>query len=471
MLILRKPWTRQPQTVVGVNWAHQRANGLCFFSPLGDAFGFRDLITQQWFTKVGLGTGVVTPEGQTKLFGTSNYCTFTPPAQIGPTTPLTIAWTQLHTVSTSASVVAQINFGTGGTHRPLLIYESATGASAFLAGPQVFAGAHNWASSVGVPVNGQIDRFVLVAAGGSQSITGSDWTLYRNGALMARGTTTNFADSALAGARLGVRESAPTDPFDGALLDVRIWARPLTPSEAADESIRIKAAELYQPRRIIIPVSAGAGGGDVTLALTGQASASAAGTLATTVSTEINGATVTASAGTVALTASVALSGSEVTASAGAVAASTTLDLTGQAVTAAAGNVTTGSDVTAALSGSAANADAGIVAPALSVALTGSAVTASAGTVAQSCTVTLSGQAVTAAAGTVVASTDGSITLAVTGEQIVVSAGTVSQSRTVALSGQAVVVSAGTISYDDGTSTTIPTMPPYITVYMWKRTA
>ena len=226
---------------------------------------------------------------------------------------------------------------------------------------------------------------------------------------------------------------------------------------------------LYEQSRIWVPVSAA--GGDVTVALSGQAVTASAGTLAPTASLALSGQAVTASAGT--LTASQALSGQAVTASAGTAAPTLTIALTGQAVTASAGTVTynASGNITLALSGQAVTASAGTLVPSRTVAQTGQAVTASAGTVAPGLSKTaageqittsagtltlgivvpLSGQAVIASAGAVTYNASGATTVALTGSAVTVSAGAVIGSRTVALTGSAVAATAGTVIAQTGT--------------------
>lgn len=207
-----------------------------------------------------------------------------------------------------------------------------------------------------------------------------------------------------------------------------------------------------RPKRVF--VTAGGGGGDVTVALSGQAATASAGTLVPSSSKALSGQAATISAGTLTPSISKALSGTAVTVSAGTLTPSRTVPLSGQAVTVSAGTITynAGSDITLALSGAEVTASAGTLVPSSSVSLAGSAVTASAGTVVPTFPRTLSGSAVTVSAGTVTPS----MSVPLVGQAVTVSAGTLTYAPegdvTVALTGEAVTVSAGTLTASGGDS-------------------
>lgn len=168
----------------------------------------------------------------------------------------------------------------------------------------------------------------------------------------------------------------------------------------------------------------GGGSPDVTLALTGLAATSSAGTLGVSHSQALTGQAATASAGSLTPSRSIALAGQAATASAGtltpsralaltgqAVAASsgtltpsTTIGLVGQQVTASAGFLTVPGDVTLALTGLSATASAGTLGVGVSKALSGQAATSAAGTLGAALALALSGQQVSASAGTLTAS-------------------------------------------------------------------
>lgn len=256
-------WAAQPQEVVGIDWSHPRTDRLCFFMPGGDALGMRDLVRNQLLTLTGLSTQILTSEGPTRLFGTSSYADFTAPPEIGATTPFTVAWSQEARSTSAYSAILNVNFGSG-TNCFAVYQSSAVAAYYFTAGPRGGGStAHSWSVALGAVTNNRLDRFVLRAAAGSQSVTGSDWSLFRNGQLVSRGTSTTFSAFTGAAARIGARETG-ADPWEGAILDMRLWARVLSDDEAARESQVQPAAELYEPRRIWVPVGAAGGAVDVT---------------------------------------------------------------------------------------------------------------------------------------------------------------------------------------------------------------
>lgn len=261
-MLIRKPLTL-PVGGHRINRAHPRAQGLCFFAPLRDAYGLVELHSGQMMAPTGLSSRLVTLAGSALSFGTSSYADFTPPPQIGANTPFTVAWTQEARSTSGYSTILNVNFGTAGAHNGFLIYEG-TVADVYRmsAGPQAVGGAHSWATAIGAVTNNRLDRFVLRAAAGSQSTTGSDFTLWRNGVLISRDSSSSFAANTSAGAKIGTRMGGAPDPWEGAILDMRLWARVLSDDESANESQQARVGELYEPLRIWIPAYvAPAGGG------------------------------------------------------------------------------------------------------------------------------------------------------------------------------------------------------------------
>lgn len=259
-------WEAQPRGPVGINWGHQRADGLCFFAPLNADHHLRDLAGEQRATRTGLEAINSAQDGSLYyLFGTSNFADFqTVPAAIGPSTPFTIAWTQEARATSGQSTIINVNFGTAGVHFAFAIYQSSTANGyEFTAGPRTSGGAHSWSSALGVTTNDRLDRYVLRASGGSQSTTASEWTLYRNGALVTRGTSATFSSFTTAGFRVGARDTG-ADPWEGLIGDLRMWARVLGEDEAEQESTIQGAWDLYGPAQIWVPGAAPAPPGFVT---------------------------------------------------------------------------------------------------------------------------------------------------------------------------------------------------------------
>jgi hypothetical protein len=186
----------------------------------------------------------------------------------------------------------------------------------------------------------------------------------------------------------------------------------------------------YTPRTWYFGRASAGGGGDVSVALTGQSLTASAGTLTPATSVPLTGSALAASAGTLAPALSVALSGSGLTASTGTLTVSNSVALSGSSLTAAPGTL----------------------APALSVALTGAALSIVAGTLtatggdAGNVTVALTGQSLTISAGTLAPETS----VALTGSGLTAATGTLTPDLAVAMAGAALSVVAGTLTASGG---------------------
>jgi hypothetical protein len=192
-----------------------------------------------------------------------------------------------------------------------------------------------------------------------------------------------------------------------------------------------------------------AGGGDVTVALTGQSLTASAGTLTVSNAVPLSGSALAASAGTLTASNSVALSGSSVTAAAGTLSPSLAVALSGLAASLSAGTLTVsvGGDVSVALTGQSLAASAGTLTPSHSVPLSGSALAPAAGTLAPSLSAALSGSALAATAGTLAPE----VAAALSGVGASSALGTLSPEFAVALEGLAASVTAGTLTATGGT--------------------
>lgn len=172
-----------------------------------------------------------------------------------------------------------------------------------------------------------------------------------------------------------------------------------------------------------------AAGGDVTLALTGQALASALGTLVPNLSLALTGQAAASAAGTLVPGTSKTLTGSALASSAGTLIPAATVLLVGSAL---------------ALS-------AGTLVPALSLALSGQALTGSLGTLVPALSVPLSGLLITIGQGNL--SAPGNVTVALTGIALAASQGALVPSTSKALAGSALSIGLGTLI--PGTSPTL----------------
>lgn len=258
--LLRLGWERQPVGPVGINWGHPRAEGLAFFAPLSAAHGTRDLVAEQLGTRTGLEAYLPSQAGAIHhLFGTSNFVDFpTVPSAIGSTTPFTVAWTQEPRSTTGYATPLLVNFGSGTNQ--FVIYQAASDASyAFVVGPRAGGNSPSFSSSIGLQVNERLDRYVLQALAGSQSLLPADYVLWRNGVRFTTSSTVSLGLVSAAIFRVGARD-AGSDPFEGLIGDLRMWSRVLSDGEAEAESTLPEAYALYEPQRIWVPVSAGSPG-------------------------------------------------------------------------------------------------------------------------------------------------------------------------------------------------------------------
>lgn len=297
-------------------------------------------------------------------------------------------------------------------------------------------------------------------------------TVYLDGGSAVSDTTSIGPDASFSRIRFGAAltvADAILQPWNGILGECAIWSRALS----ADEHMRLWSPatryEMWYPLRSRKWFVQG-GGGDVSVALTGQSASATAGTLGVTHSNAAAGQASTAVAGTLAPSLAIAIAGSasatsvgtltpaatatlagqQTAASAGTLAPTTTLGLAGQAASAAAGTVTPLGDVTVALSGQAITASAGTASPAITRAASGQSCAATAGTVLPAVSVNANGTQLATAAGTLTLG----IVVPLAGLASTAAAGTVIYSTgsnvTVALSGQAVTASAGALTWGRG---------------------
>ena len=250
------PWDSQPQEAVRVNWAHPLATDLAFLAPLNPETGLADLVSGQIPTVTGSITAEANRYGRFLNFGSGKRLDFaSTPKSISPTTAATIAWTQEPISPSVNSTILSAQFGAAGSDRPFVIYQSTNATYRFTAGPSSTNGAHQWLAA-GSPVDRQRDVFVLTTINGISSTTSADWALYRNGELVTQSGRTNYSSSTSGGFRVGALLTG-SDPWEGMIGDLTMWARVLDADEAARwcENVNV----LYEPRRIWVPVSAASG--------------------------------------------------------------------------------------------------------------------------------------------------------------------------------------------------------------------
>ena len=244
------------------------------------------------------------------------------------------------------------------------------------------------------------------------AVYGAQWgtegrRLYVNGALDATSTNNAQIVSAAVQPSLGNRQAGGR-PLNGVLH----WWLGFNINIGDDWHALIAQDpwQLFEPRRIFVPVSAG-GGSDVTVNLSGISAAFAQTSPVTSSTVALSGESATASAGIVLPAFSAALSGQAIVAAAGGLSSSTSCALSSQSATFAAGSVV----------------------PSVAIAVIG--------------------LQATFAAGTLTASSSGGDTAALTGEVVSFAQTAPSVSVTIALTGIAATMSAGILSASSGTAT------------------
>ena len=230
-------WTSQPQNPVGIALEKSITKGLVFCAPLSPASGLIDLVQKQRATKIGMASLRPARNGMYYSFGTGNYLSFPSiPKGLTPTTPTTVAWTQLPVATAGYSTILHINVGTPGVTDSVVIFQSTTDSGYyFTAGPRTAGGAQSWSPAIGPLTNGVFDKFVLVAAGGLNSTTSTNWNLYRNGNLVARTLPNSFSANSDGVFTIGVNEG-PANPFEGVIGNLHIWNRALLEAEIKEWS-------------------------------------------------------------------------------------------------------------------------------------------------------------------------------------------------------------------------------------------
>lgn len=268
--LIRSQWERQPVGPVGINWGHARAEGLAFFAPLSGAHGTRDLVAEQLGTRTGLEAYLPTSGAIYHQFGTGNFCNFPEvPAGITGSTPITFAWTQDPRSTTGYSTVLTFA-ATGVTNGFAIFLSSSDSAYFFTAGHRNAGNVASFSSSIGAVTNDRLDRFVLTVSGGVTSNTVSHYTLWRNGERFTTATASTYSASTSSVFRIGALEDG-SNPFEGLIGDMRMWARVLSDGEAEEESTVQGSWALYQPQRIWVPGSVAGGSFSATGALSADA--------------------------------------------------------------------------------------------------------------------------------------------------------------------------------------------------------
>lgn len=262
------PWDSQPQEVVEVDWNNPLTNGLVFLAPLWPG-QLNDIVGGKRATVTGTLGYAATRDGVFPLFSGSQYIDYGAFGAEFPAGPATIAWIQ--------TPIAQSGFNTlmnlmpsGGVNSWVCYQNGGGGSYAFTFGRRAGTGPANYNTTVGTPANGDTRRFI-VRSPSLDTATYTDYSLFDrfSGALAPDGSTT-YGGNTSTGMRIGALLPSGGDGFDGAIGMVAIWKRQLSDAEARDYNAN--PWQLFAPRTIWVPVSAGGGGTEVGLSTETDAS-------------------------------------------------------------------------------------------------------------------------------------------------------------------------------------------------------
>ncbi len=380
----RRFWSPQfvPNEPFEINWAHPLSNNLVGFWPLNGTLN--DLVAGNNLSASSLrnfGVAAIGPVWQ-------SASTTQTPANVGMVAPiigsgqmsLFAQFATTQTVIGGGTTIA--SWGTTSTGEQMqldiedgVIWTRHQGGETTQAGSGYNDGKFHtvgWTKGPGVTVSGV-------------SIFGDGIPL----AVTASGSTVlNF--SALTPLWIGAPFAAG-DAFVGSISGLRIWAAQL--SAAAFEWLTAEPWAMVQrlPRRFY---SLASGGGNVSVALTGQGVTASAGTLTPALSVGLSGLTGTCTQGTLSAPGAinVALTGSALAASAGPMTPANAAALSGLSIASSAGLLAPALAV--GLTGAAANTALGNLAPLLSIPLTGAGSTFTQGALGNTRTLSLTGMAV-----------------------------------------------------------------------------
>ena len=410
------PWDRQPQEAVEIDWSDPTNSGSVFLwsaaNPNVEAITGR-LVTTNNTTGVvdQYGRSVRSSTGQTNLEWNSEFFKTSDGAGTG---------------DFSALIVANPAASGSGAVQHIFSHKNDAGGSPF--GQFVFAAHMNPSSGAYASGNATFFTYASTSVGvasagatdGEMHVwgirrSGNDHYLFKDGVQLA--TTNNFARDVVQTTTrytaIGSRGNGTTEGYDRDVAFVQGWDRALTDTEILERSRSILSVyRAFAPQTIWVPVSAGGGSPDVTVAATGVAATGSSGTASPATDKAISGQSATASSGTASPSLANALTGNAATSAGGLVSPSVTIALTGVSATTSVGTVSPSSGVTVALTGVEATTSAGSVGPGAVVAPSGQQATASVGAVSVASldvTVALSGVSASASVGSVSASGGASV--------------------------------------------------------------
>ena len=409
-LILPQKWTRQPQVPVEIDWSNPfGARVEYYFTP--NFQGGRSRLSPS--TPSG---GVTRVSGKygigLKGNGSSGYVAGPPNISIAGQGALTR--------------FAVLRVGSGGSTRAILSSGGSGGAMWRVANNTDLV----W---VKTNMNVEFTQAGILSAGEycilvsvNNPVANAFYT-YKNGVLVA----TTAAISTSAGGVASVGQSGTGSSFgDHELYLVGSLTGALSASEAREFTSNPWQIFKPQPRRIWVGA---AGGGDVSLSLTGQSLTANLGALSASVTSSVTGNQTTLQQGTITANVSQTLTGQAISLAQGSVtddsSGNVTKALSGQSLSVSQGALT--ASISLALNGQSIVLSGGSVSPAISSALTGQQSSVQQGNVSANISAGLTGQAVVLSNGTV-AQAGSDVTKALTGQQLSIALGVLLEKKTIA---------------------------------------
>lgn len=193
--------------------------------------------------------------------GTSSAATFTNPAGLTASTPVTMTWLQRYdTQSNSYPFVSSIYFS---SITAFVCFQAPTDSGYYFVAGVAGSNTPSFSAGHGAPVVGRVNRYVLTASNGLGATGGI--TMWRDGVRFTSPGTIATSDGLTGSSKIGGRTSDSTFNWSGVIADYGIFA-----GIASDAAIRQffdrPYDTLYEPRRIWVPVSAGGGAAEIGLA-------------------------------------------------------------------------------------------------------------------------------------------------------------------------------------------------------------
>lgn len=285
MLLIRKPWDSQPQEDSSVDWGGQQAQGLLFAnvgsSPVLHAN--RGSILPSF---VGTSLGAVAGGAGYRFTGASTQ-------SVRWDTGITVAGTDALTIealvwgSSFPSLATIVNLsdvaltngataGANGAQRGILSFNSTDPCNIYSWG-----GSNDYDSTVKFAAN-SLQHIIITKAAGTGAV---QITVHRNGTQIAQGNSSGATPSTTSGPYfyVGGRHPSGSASITGIVLKSAIYSGII--SAAQRQSIFANPWQLFAPRSIWVPVSAGGGSVTGTSATTNANDTSAASGTTTVVGT------------------------------------------------------------------------------------------------------------------------------------------------------------------------------------------